>query len=59
MATNNKAKQKFFVRQDGSGRDVSGSGLWRNKKPKVGDWRQVQGYNCCDPYYPTTTTTAH
>ncbi len=48
---------KFFVRIDGSGRDVSGSGIWRKKAPKVGKWREVQGYTCCGP--TTSTTTSH
>jgi len=57
MAGNNKSLQKFFIRVDGSGKDVAGSGQWRYKIPKNGNWRQVQGYTCCDPFYTTTTST--
>jgi hypothetical protein len=46
----------FYVRIDGSGRDVAGSLIGRLKMPKVGKWRQIQGYTCCDPL---TTTTSH
>src|SRR6476620_10113362 len=57
MADNNKSRLKFFIRVDGVGRDISGSGVWRKSTPKVGKWRQVSGYLCCDPYYSTSTST--
>jgi len=37
---------KAFVRYDGSGRVVSSSLILRKTKPKVGNWKQVQGYEC-------------
>jgi hypothetical protein len=48
MATNNRPL-KAFIRYDGSGRAVSSSLIWRKNKPKVGNWKEVQGYECCNP----------
>lgn len=53
----NRRNLKAFVRLDGSGRKIAGSLIWRQNKPKVGNWIQVQGYECCDPYFTTTSTT--
>ena len=47
---------KAFVRYDGSGRVVAGSLVLRKNKPKVGRWKEIQAYECCN-YVPTTTTT--
>ena len=47
MATNNRPL-KAYVRYDGSGRAVSSSLIWRKNKPKVGNWKEVQGYECCE-----------
>ena len=44
----NKRPLKAFVRYDGSGRAVSSSLIWRKNKPKVGNWKEVQGYECCN-----------
>ena len=44
----NKRDLKAFVRYDGSGRVVAGSLILRRKKPKVGKWTEVQGYECCN-----------
>ena len=49
MATNNRPL-KAYVRYDGSGRAVSSSLIWRKNKPKVGNWKEVQGYECCDTF---------
>ena len=46
--TNNRPL-KSFIRYDGSGRAVSSSLIWRKNKPKVGNWKEVQGYECCNP----------
>lgn len=54
MAINRK-DLKAYIRVDGSGRDVAGSLVLRTKKPKNGNWRQIQAYECCDPDFPTTT----
>lgn len=48
MNGNNKKDLKAFVRYDGSGRVVAGSLILRRKKPKVGKWTEVQGYQCCN-----------
>lgn len=55
MATNNRPL-KAFVRFDGTGRAVSSSLIWRKNKPKVGNWKEVQGYECCNPGGGTFTT---
>ena len=46
----NNRPLKAFIRYDGSGRAVSSSLIWRKNKPKVGNWKEVQGYECCVPY---------
>lgn len=56
MASNKKLL-KAFVRYDGSGRIIAGSLILRMKKPKTGNWTQIQAYECCDPNFSTTTTT--
>jgi hypothetical protein len=52
----NQRDLKAFVRYDGSGRVVAGSLVLRKNKPKVGRWKEIQAYECCN-YIPTTTTT--
>jgi hypothetical protein len=56
MATNNRPL-KSYVRYDGSGRAVSSSLIWRKNKPKVGNWKEVQGYECCDTFECASGTT--
>lgn len=51
----NKRDLKAFVRYDGSGRVVAGSLILRKSKPKVGKWREVQGYQCCNGPILTST----
>jgi len=58
MANIPKQPFKAWVRVDGQGRDVSSSLILRLTKPKNGNWRQVQGYTCCDNQYTTTTSTS-
>jgi hypothetical protein len=55
MNGNNKRDLKAFVRYDGSGRVVAGSLILRRKKPKVGKWTEVQGYECCNDVTLTYT----
>ena len=55
MSTTNR-NLKAYVRYDGSGRVVAGSLVLRKNKPKVGRWREIQAYECCN-YIPSTTTT--
>jgi len=54
----NKRDLKAFVRFDGSGRIVAGSLILRRNKPKVGKWKEITAYECCNPTTTTTTTTA-
>jgi len=53
MSTNRN--QKAYIRIDGSGRDVAGSLILRNKKPGNGKWREVLAYECCNTTTNTTT----
>ena len=55
MSTNKN--QKAYIRIDGSGRDVAGSLILRNKMPGNGKWREVVTYQCCNPITTTSTTT--
>lgn len=49
---------KAFVRYDGSGRVVSGSLVFRKKKPKNGRWGEITKNLCCNPgSNPSSTTT--
>lgn len=54
----NKRDLKAYVRYDGSGRVIAGSLVLRRSKPKVGNWREVQGYECCNQLFVLTTTPA-
>ena len=44
----NKRDLKAYVRFDGSGRVVAGSLILRRSKPKVGKWKEIEGYQCCN-----------
>jgi hypothetical protein len=48
---------KAFVRYDGSGRVVSGSLVFRKKKPKNGRWVEITKNECCSETPSSTTTT--
>lgn len=52
----NKRDLKAYVRYDGSGRVIAGSLVLRRNKPKVGSWKEVQGYECCNQLFVLTTT---
>ena len=54
----NQRNLKAFVRYDGSGRVIAGSLILRKQKPKVGNWQEIQAYECCNFTTTTTTTTA-
>ena len=47
MATN-KRDLKAYVRYDGNQRVIPGSLVLRRAKPKVGNWKEIQTYECCD-----------
>lgn len=44
----NKRFLKAYARFDGSGRIVTASTILRKNKPKVGTWKEVQTYLCCN-----------
>ncbi len=46
----NKRDLKSYVRYDGSGRVIAGSNILQRSKPKVGNWKQTQAHECCDPF---------
>ena len=48
----NKNNLKAYVRYDGTGRVIAGSLILQRFKPKVGNWEEVQAYECCDPSCP-------
>ena len=54
MSTN-KRPLKAYVRFDGSGRVVSSSLILRQNKPKVGKWKEIEGYECCNDVTLTFT----
>ena len=58
MGSINSRPLKAFVRYDGSGRIVAGSLILRKNKPKVGKWKEISAYECCNPTTSTTTTAA-
>ena len=45
----NKKDLKAFVRYDGTGRVIAGSLILQRNKPKVGNWDQINAYECCSP----------
>lgn len=55
---NSRRDLKAYVRFDGSGRIVPGSLILRRNKPKVGKWKEITAYECCNPTTTSTTTTA-
>jgi len=57
MMASNKRINKAYVRYDGTGRVISGSLILNRFKPKVGNWKQTQAYECCNDTTTTTTTT--
>jgi hypothetical protein len=46
--TPNKRDLKAYSRFDGTGRIVPGSTVLRRNKPKNGNWKEIQAYECCD-----------
>jgi hypothetical protein len=54
---NSRKDLKAYVRFDGSGRIVPGSLVLRRNMPKVGKWKEIAAYECCNPVYTTTSTT--
>ena len=44
----NNRRLKAFVRYDGSGRVIPGGPVLRATKPKVGNWKEINAYKCCN-----------
>lgn len=42
-------KLNAYVRFDGTGRVIAGSLILQRNKPKVGNWEQINAYECCSP----------
>ena len=57
MAPINSRPLKAYVRFDGTGRIVPSSLILRRKMPKVGKWKEIPAYECCNSTPTTTTTT--
>ena len=57
MSNLNDRKLRAFVRFDGSGRIVPGSLILRRNVPKVGKWKEIPAYECCNPTTTSSTTT--
>ena len=51
--TPNKRDLKAYSRFDGTGRIVPGSTVLRRNKPKVGNWKEIEAYECCNPSFTT------
>lgn len=49
MRSNNNSKLKAFVRFDGSGKIVPSSLIVQAFKPKVGNYKQIDAKECCNP----------
>jgi hypothetical protein len=45
----NKRINKAYVRFDGTGRVIAGSLILSRLKPKVGNWKEIPAYECCNP----------
>ena len=56
MGSINSRPLKAYVRFDGSGRIVAGSLILRKNKSKVGKWKEIPAYECCNPTTTSTTT---
>ena len=57
MATN-KRDLRAYVRYDGNQRVIPGSLVLRRNKPKVGNWKEIEAYECCNPTTTTTTSSS-
>jgi len=53
MASINSRPLKAYVRFDGTGRIVPSSLILRRKMPKVGKWKEIPAYECCNPTQST------
>jgi hypothetical protein len=52
MANGNNKRLKAFVRYDGTGRVVPSSLILARFKPKVGNYKEIDAYECCNGSLP-------
>lgn len=52
MANGNNKRLKAFVRYDGTGRVVPSSVILARFKPKVGNYKEINAYECCNETLP-------
>lgn len=52
MANGNNKRLKAFVRYDGTGRVVPSSVILARFKPKVGNYKEIDAYECCNDTLP-------
>lgn len=52
----NKRHFKMWARYSGDNQLIPGSNIWAKKAPPVGNWVEIQAYECCNPTTTTTTT---
>lgn len=52
----NKRDLKAYVRFDGTGRVVPSSVILQRFKPKDGNYKEIDAYECCNDITTTTTT---
>lgn len=52
MANGNNKRLKAFVRYDGTGRVVPSSVILARFKPKVGNYKEIDAYECCNETLP-------
>jgi hypothetical protein len=45
----NRRDLKSYIRYDGSGRVIPGSNILNRFKPGVGNWKEINTYECCNP----------
>lgn len=48
--TRHNPRLQFYLRLDGLGRVIPGTGVWRLKQPKTGRWKlipQTEADTCC------------
>lgn len=53
MANGNNKRLKAYVRYDGTGRVVPSSLILARFKPKVGNYKEIDAYECCNETFPT------
>lgn len=44
----NRRDLKAYARYDGSGRIIAGSNILAKSIPRVGNWKEIQAYACCN-----------